>query len=353
MTTTNNHDTHQTISSYISGLEGGQDKFWHLVKLTEYIKTHAKEIYQQAPLKGKVITALFLNPSLRTRTSLESGVFKLGGHLNVLNVGGGNGTWGVEFQKGVVMNQDKAEHIIEAAGVLSSYSDLLAMRSFASMQNFELDMQDQAILALRRYAKVPVLSLESACYHPCQSLADAVTLKSYLGDTQKKKFTLAWSPHPKMCGVAVPHSALLAAARLGMDITVAHPKGYELEHTIMQTVEQVAHDQGGTLAVSHDLHAACDQAEVVYAKAWGAPIDYGSIEQGIQRNQHYHDWTLSDRYFDVNQQAFMHCLPVRRGVVVSDHILDSSASLVQTQAENRLWTQMALLLDLLDCSPMS
>ena len=334
-------------NNYISGFEGGSERLNSLIDLAFQIKHNPTAFYQQAPLKGKVATALFLNPSLRTRTSMETALFRLGGHLNVLSVGGGNGTWGVEFEKGVKMDGTCAEHIIEAAGVLSTYSDLLAMRSFAQMQDFQKEMQDQAIRALAEYASVPVLSLESARYHPCQGLADVLTLKEYLGEPKGKNFTLAWAPHPKMCGVAVPHSALLAAARLGMNVRVAHPPGYELDPDVMAHATQLTQQNGSELSVSHSLSDGCADAHVVYAKAWGSPLDYGQTQRGIDRNQQYQDWTLTSRDFNLNHQAFMHCLPVRRGVVVSDEILDSSASLVQTQAGYRLWGQMALLIDLL------
>jgi N-acetylornithine carbamoyltransferase len=337
-------ETHQR---YISGFEGGADRLNSLIDLAFQIKHNPTSFYKRAPLKGKVATALFLNPSLRTRTSMETALFRLGGHLNVLSVGGGNGTWGVEFEKGVKMDGACAEHIIEAAGVLSTYSDLLAMRSFSQMQDFKKEMQDQSITALADYASVPVLSLESARYHPCQGLADVLTLKEHLGDPRGKNFTLAWAPHPKMCGVAVPHSALLAAARLGMNVKVAHPPGYELDTDVMAHAHELAHHHGCEISTSHSLSDGCADAHVVYAKAWGSPLDYGQTQSGIQRNQKYQDWTLTNRDFNIKTQAFMHCLPVRRGVVVSDEILDSSASLVQTQAGYRLWGQMALLIDLL------
>ena len=339
-----------SFKRYISGLEGGQSRFWALMDLASKIKQNPDSFYQQAPLKGKVMSALFLNPSLRTRTSMETALFRLGGHLNVLSVGGGNGTWGMEFEKGVKMDGDRAEHIIEAAGVLSSYSDALAMRSFSTMSDFEKDMQDQAILALADHADVPLLSLESARYHPCQGLADALTLKEYLVNPKGKRFTLAWAPHPKMCGVAVPHSALLAACRLGMQVTVAHPQGYELDPFVLDQAQQLADSEGGHITYSNDLTSACTGADVVYAKAWGSHLDYGSPQQGYTRNQKYAEWTLSRRDFNLQSQAFMHCLPVRRGVVVEDEILDSPASLVQTQAAYRLCGQMALLIHMLGSS---
>ena len=334
-------------NNYISGFEGGTHRLETLIDLAFQIKHNPTSFYQQAPLKGKVATALFLNPSLRTRTSMETALFRLGGHLNVLSVGGGNGTWGVEFEKGVKMDGACAEHIIEAAGVLSTYSDLLAMRSFAQMQDFQKEMQDQAINALAEYASVPVLSLESARYHPCQGLADVLTLKEYLGQPKGKNFTLAWAPHPKMCGVAVPHSAILAAARLGMNVKIAHPPGYELDESILLHAQQLTNEKGSDFSISHSLSEGCSDAHVVYAKAWGSPLDYGQNQKGLNRNQEYQDWTLTTKDFNLQTQAFMHCLPVRRGVVVSDDILDSPASLVQTQAGYRLWGQMALLIDLL------
>ncbi len=329
---------------YISGLEGGADYLQALLGLVQDLKTNAATLRETPLLPRRIMTALFLNPSLRTRTSMEAAMHKLGGHMVALSPG--TGSWGLEFSQGATMDGPFAEHIIEAAGALSSYSDILGMRAFASMQDFAKDMADQPIKELAKHAQVPVISLESAMWHPCQALADAVTLSEHLGKVKGKKFTLAWAKHPKMCGVAVPHSALVTAARLGMHVTLAHPEHYDLHPEVVGTARQLAHASGGSLHCTDKLDEACHDADVIYAKAWGAPCDYGDPETGNARNMSHHDWTIDETH--LGQAAFMHCLPIRRNVVATDAVLDGTQSLVQPQAGNRLWAQMALVLSMIN-----
>ena len=336
----------QLPNAMITGLEGGPTFFNEVLNLAASIKADPISFYEGQPLKHRVITGLFMNPSLRTRSSLESAIARLGGHF--IHIPAGQGSWKLEFNDHAVMNDDAAEHIKEAAGVLSSYSDLIGLRAFAQLKNFKSDMEDRFIRQLARYSNVPLLSLESAVYHPTQAFADALTMREELDKTQGKRFTLAWTTHPKMCGVAVPHSALMVAAQLGMNIQVAHPPGYELDQDVTQLAGKVARTQGGSLHFTHSLNEACKDANIIYAKAWGAPQDYGDTARGIARNARYSKWTIGLEHLLHNERArFMHCLPVRREVVVRSNVLDSSASLVQVQAANRQWVMMALLLKLL------
>lgn len=328
--------------SYVSGLEGGAAFHRELLALATLLKRLDRQaLTRRAPLFGKTFTGLFLNPSLRTRTSFEVGMNRLGGHMVTLSPGAD--AWAMEFGQGVVMDGGCAEHIIEAAGVLSGYTDLLGMRAFAAMRDFEAEMQDQAIRMLVAHSSAPVISLESAMWHPCQALADALTLKEHFGaKLAGKRFTLTWAKHPRMCGVAVPHSTLTMAARLGMHVTLAHPAGYDLHPDVIASATQLASESGGSLSFSDDIDQACDSADVVYAKAWGAPQDYGHPEMGCARNMNHAHWTVDVQKLGGAQ--FMHCLPIRRNVVATDGVLDGAQSLVQTQANNRLWAQMALLL---------
>lgn len=331
-------------SHYISGQEGGLEFFDAVLNLARELKTDPQGLWQQRPLAHKVLTALFMNPSLRTRTSMEVGMTRLGGHMVVLEPG--SGAWAMEYAQGAIMDAGRAEHIIEAAGVLSGYSDMLAMRAFSDMKDFEAEMKDEPIRELAKHSTVPVISLESAMWHPCQALADALTLREhYAKQTQSpagKKLTLTWAKHPKMCGVAVPHSTLMMAAQLGMHVTVAHPPEYALHPDVMQSVEHMTAHTGGSLTSTHDMKDACEDADVIYAKAWGAPCDYGHVQRGMERNMSHDSWRV-DRAM-LHDAHFMHCLPVRRNVVVTDEVLDGDRTLVQHQAHNRLWAQMALLL---------
>jgi N-acetylornithine carbamoyltransferase len=282
---------------------------------------------------------------------MESAMAKLGGHMIALQPGAGS--WGMSFgELDEVMDGAQAEHIKEAAGVLSSYADAIALRAFSDQVDFGLEMQDLAMWSLVEHASKPVISLESACFHPCQALADALTLTEQLGGSPRgKKFVLSWAPHPKLCGVAVPHSALLTAARLGMDVTLAVPEeAYMLAPAVLEKASQLAQASGGSLQVSDDPGAAAKGAQVIYAKAWGAPQDWGHpLEQGVARNQRHAGWMVDAQRMEAAAPGagFMHCLPVRRNVVVSSEVLDSSASWVQQQAANRLWAQQALLLQML------
>jgi N-acetylornithine carbamoyltransferase len=352
MYTNNDHDLSglalsQGIDQFITGFEGGEQTFSALVALALDIKANLPAYMAARPLAGKVLTSIFLNPSLRTRTSFEAAMAKLGGHMVTLTPG--TGSWGLEFDPDAIMDADKAEHIIEAAGVLSSYSDAIGLRAFSAMEDFEAEMEDMPIKALAAHAKVPVVSLESACHHPCQALADAITLHELFDSKpQGERFVLSWAWHPKMCGVAVPHSALLTAARLGMDVTLAHPEGYDLHAPVVSMASELASSNGGGLKISHDMDEACKGAKVIYAKAWGSALDYGDKSAGAARNARHSDWTVGTKHMAMGQDpAFMHCLPVRRGVVVEGAVLDSPASAVQQQAANRLWGQMALLLKMI------
>ncbi len=323
---------------YISGMEGGDEFLEAVLCLASALKAEVDELTGSEPLAGKILTALFMNPSLRTRTSFEVGMRRLGGHMIVLEPG--SSSWALEYARGAIMDQGCAEHIIEAAGVLSGYSDVIALRAFSAMQDFDEEMKDVPIRSLAAHASVPVISLESAMWHPCQALADALTLREL--STQKKSLTLTWTTHPRMCGVAVPHSTLLMATRLGLDVTLAHPEGYALHADVMEMARAQSERTGGSLTLSHDMDDACQGADLIYAKAWGAPCDYGDVVRGQERNASHSQWRVDEE--KLGDAHFMHCLPVRRNVVVTDAVLDGPRSLVQQQANNRLWAQMALLL---------
>ena len=332
---------------YLTGLEGGQPRFMELIDSARRLKREIATTARKQPLAGRTVLAVFANPSLRTRTSLEAGIQRLGGHMITLTPGAGS--WAIEWRPGVVMDGDAAEHVIEAAGVLSSYGHAIGLRAFGAQQDHAEDMLDRPVTSMATHATVPVINLESACYHPCQGLADAMTLDElFRGAARGQRFTLAWAWHPKTLGMAVPHSAMLSAARLGMHVTVAHPEGYDLHAPVVDEARKLAFAARGSLAVTQDLRAACRGAQVIYAKAWGAAGDYGDPAAGAARNAAHRDWTVSGEHMALGRDArFMHCLPVRRNVVVTDDVLDSPASVVQQQAANRMWTQMALLLRLL------
>ncbi|GAB5519818.1 MAG: N-acetylornithine carbamoyltransferase [Rhodothermales bacterium] len=295
---------------------------------------------------------LFFNASLRTRTSMELAGAHLGAHVTTLNIG--QGTWGFEWAPDVVMNGEAAEHIREAVGVLSRYYDALGVRVFASGTDYARDRADMLLHTFAEAASVPIINLESAFYHPCQALADASTILTLLDagaplDTVRQqvrgqRFVLSWAPHPKPLPMAVPNSALLMAARLGMNVTVARPEGFALDEGVMAQAQQYAAQYGTTVDESTDQAEACKGAHVVYAKAWGGQARYTDPAAEAEARAAQANWTISpDLMARTDDAAFMHCLPVRRGVVVADAVLDGPHAQHLLQAEFRLHAQKAIL----------
>jgi N-acetylornithine carbamoyltransferase len=280
-------------------------------------------------LAGKSIALLFFNSSLRTRSSFEVGIAQLGGHSSTLEVG--SGVWGLEFRNGAIMDADKPEHIKDAARVLSRYFDAICVRCFPGMKSLEEDLADPVITALAAHADVPVINLESCLYHPCQSMADMMTIRERFGRTDGVKVALAWAPHIKALPTAVPNSFAVAAAQFGCALTIVAPEGYDLPEPVMRRL--------GPVDVVHDQRALADQ-EVVYAKSWGSLASYG-----VPPDPSLRDWIV-DRA-TIGDALFMHCLPVRRNVEVADDVLDSPRNAAYDEAENRLHVQKEILLEAL------
>lgn len=292
---------------------------------------------------GRSIGLMFFNPSLRTRTSMELAAAQLGAYSTTLTPGAG--TWKFAFERGAVMDGDAAEHIHEAIGVLSRYYDALGVRVFASLTDYEQDRQEVLMRTILDAASVPVINLESAFYHPCQALADASTItRHFSGDPSSRRFALVWSYHPRALPMAVPNSALLQAARLGMDVVVARPDEYALDAGVMTEARRYAASHGKRIEETTDLDAAFDGAEVVYAKAWAGPLAYSSPDEEPSVRSRYRDWRVTaERMRRTNDGAFMHCLPVRRNVVVDDAVIDGPLAIHLLQAEFRLHAQKAIL----------
>ena len=296
-------------------------------------------------LVDKILGMVFFNPSLRTRASFEAVMARGGGSSIVLEVG--NGVWKLEDREGAVMDGDRAEHIKEAAPVLSRYVDMLAVRTFAGGADDELDHRDPVMNGFRRFCTVPTISMESAREHPCQGLADLMTARQAFGSTKGLPVTLAWAPHIKTLPKAVPNSFLLTAVAAGCDVRVAHPKGFELHPTVIAQAQALARASEGSVAVTNDLGQALDGTRVVYAKAWGPNTESG-LEPGAVKA--FPDWLCTPRHFDRARQdaIFMHCLPVRRNVEVSDGVLDGPWCRVVDEAENRFHVQRSLIQWLLE-----
>lgn len=294
------------------------------------------------PLTGKSVALVFFNPSLRTRASMQVGIYELGGNAVVLEPGGTS--WTIEYREGVVMNEDKTEHVAEFVRVLERYCAGIGVRTFAALKNWADERIDPVLNAFARYASVPIINLESAMHHPCQSLADMLTIREKLG-AGRKRVVLTWAWHPKPLPMAVPNSFVLAAAQMGHDVLIAHPPGYELDEELLETSRQVAAAAGGSLRTANNIDAAFTGAEVIYAKSWGGKQFYGNSEQDtITRAQYRRKWIVDSEKMDRTDSAiFMHCLPVRRNVIVTDAVIDSPSSVVIDEAENRLHVQKAVI----------
>lgn len=292
------------------------------------IELKADPLQAEAIGKGKNLVLLFFNPSLRTRLSTQKAGINLG--MSVINMNAGQG-WQLEFEDGKVMNMDKAEHIREAAAVVSQYADIIGIRTFPSLTDREKDYSDFILHQFMRYASVPIISLESAIRHPLQSLADLITIEEHK-QTARPKVVLSWAPHPRALPQAVSNSFLEWVNRTDAELIITHPAGYEL-------APQFTHG----IPITHDQNAAFAGADFVYTKNWSSFQDYGKI---LSQDT---DWMITpEKMALTNNGKFMHCLPVRRNVVVADGVLDSEASLVIEQANNRTYAAQAVLHEILE-----
>ncbi len=300
-------------------------------------------------LEKKVLAMVFMDPSLRTRTSFETAMFLHGGHGIVLEPG--KGSWILETEPGAVMDRDGVEHIVDAARVLGRYADALGVRSFPRGADWAVARRDDVLRSFARYCEKPVINLESARRHPCQALADALTLREKLGETAGKRFVLTWAWHPKALPTAVPASAALAAARLGMEIVIARPEGYELDPEDTALIRKTAQQAGGEFVhIIDDPDEATVGADAVYVKSWGSVKLFGKPQEEAAQRAGLRDWRLTPGRVKSTRGGsgiVMHCLPVRRNVEIDDAVLDGPNSVVVDQAENRLHAQRALLLELI------
>jgi len=294
------------------------------------------------PLDSKSIALVFFNPSLRTRASMQIGIYELGGNAVVLEPG--NTSWTLEHREGAVMDGDKTEHIAEFVRVLERYCVAIGVRTFAALKDWKDERTDPVLRAFAKYASVPIINLESAMHHPCQAMADMMTIREKLGNG-KKRVVLTWAWHPKPLPMAVPNSFALAAAQMGHNLVIAHPDGYNLDEALVADIKTLAESAGGNATVVNDVDAAFDDAEVIYAKSWGASRFYGNSEQDtVHRWQYRSKWIVDEQKMNRTKDAiFMHCLPVRRNVIVTDSVIDSPSSVIIDEAENRLHVQKAIL----------
>lgn len=299
-------------------------------------------------LERKVLAAIFLDPSLRTRSSMETAMFLHGGHALVLEPG--RGSWALETEDGAVMDGATVEHIKEAARVLARYADALAVRVFPRGTDWAVEREDRVIKDFARFSDKPVINLESSRRHPCQALADAMTLRERLGETRGKRFVLTWAWHPKALPTAVPASAAIAAARLGMEVVVTRPPGFDLDPEDLSLIGRIAGECGGSVELCDDIDAGVSGADAVYVKSWGSLQAFGRPEEERALREPFREWRLTERRQKRTRGGtgiVLHCLPVRRNVEIDDAVLDGPHAVVVDEAENRLHAQRALLLEIM------
>jgi N-succinyl-L-ornithine transcarbamylase len=271
--------------------------------------------------KNKTCLLIFFNNSLRTRLSTQKAAMNLGMHVIVLDVN--QGAWKLETERGVVMDGDKSEHLLEAIPVMGCYCDIIGVRSFATFQNRKDDYEEKILNQFIKYSGKPVFFMESATVHPLQSFADLITIEEYKRN-ERPKVVLSWAPHPKALPQAVPNSFAQWMNAADVDFVITHPEGYELDPRFV-----------GEARVEYDQMKAFEGADFIYAKNWSCPgvthpDDYGKV---LSMDM---SWTVDDRHMAVTNDAFfMHCLPVRRNMIVTDSVIESPNSLVIPEAANR------------------
>ena len=275
---------------------------------------------------GKTICLLFFNNSLRTRLSTQKAAMNLGMEVMVMNFGSEG--WQLEFEDGAIMDQGKSEHIKEAATVVSQFCDVVAIRAFASLTDKEKDEAELVLSGFVKYGTVPVVNLESSVGHPLQALADAITLDEHQ-TTKRPKVVLSWAPHPKALPHAVANSFIEMMQHQDAEFVITHPKGYELNTEITKTTK-----------IEYNQEKALKDADFVYVKNWSSYTDYGQVL--LQDS----NWMMTAAKLD--KAKFMHCLPVRRNVVVEDAVLDGEQSLVIEQANNRTFAAQIVLKKILE-----
>jgi len=310
----------------------------------KYNKGLITEWAKRTLLIGKSLGVIFFDPSLRTRVTFDLAMQQLGGHSIVLDVG--KGVWKIEHREKVVMDGDATEHLIEAAKVMSRYINGMAIRAFPEGKSWADDKLDPIINGFAKYATVPIISAESSVWHPCQGLADIMTIDDRLKGTKKEPIVITWAWHPKALPMAVPNSILMESAKFGMDVRLAHPPGWELDDDIMARARELSAAAGGSVRVYDNFEDALSGARVVYAKSWGSLKNYGKPEVEAAAKADLRDhWRVRMRHMErTDKGIFMHCLPTRRNVEVDGDVLDSPFNAAYDEAENRLHVQKAVLL---------
>lgn len=296
-------------------------------------------------LAGKTLGMLFFQPSLRTRVSFEVAMVQLGGHCINLS---SNDLYELEPQEQAVMDGPAEEHVKDAARTLSRYVDALGIRAAARVGTWERDRQELLLRSYARYASVPVINLETNLEHPCQAIADMMTMREHLSSIRGRKLTLLWCNHPEPKSLGPTHSILQVAAMMGMQVTLAHPLGFEVDAEVLERSKSLAGRHGGSVQVSNDMASAVNGTEVLYARSWGCTKHWDDAEREAMVKRSLQGWRVDESLMATTDNALlMHPLPVRRNVAATDAVLDGPRSAIYDQAANRTHVQKALLMQLL------
>ncbi len=291
----------------------------------EFKMNPLKNAYQG---KNKTLCMLFMNPSLRTRLSTQKAAYNLG--MNVININLNSDSWKLEMEDGTIMNLETQEHIKDAAKVISTYCDVIAIRSFPELKNRSIDGEEKMLNNFIKYADVPIISLESNTLHPLQSLTDMMVLTE-MKTIRKPKVVLTWAPHPKAVPQVVANSFAEWTNEMDVDFVITHPKGFELDEQFTQNA-----------TIEYNQDKALENADFVYVKSWTSTENYGQV------SDLHSDWTITKEKINLTDNAYvMHCLPVRRNVEVTDEVLDHPSSLIYHQVKLREFAAQAVLSEIL------
>jgi N-acetylornithine carbamoyltransferase len=288
-------------------------------------------------LPGFTLIMIFFSPSTRTRNSFEVGMTQLGGHAIFIDA---SKSW----------LGRKSETIKDTVKVLSRYADSLAVRIFPNITNWKYGASHQVLRDFEKYSSIPVINMEDDLYHPCQALADVMTLKEKFNKIKNKKFVLSWAYHPFPLPLSVPNSTILAMTRFGLDVTLAHPPNYDLDKKVIVQAKANSQQSGGNFEIINSVDEAYRDADVIYVKSWGSLKEYGNKKEEKKLRLPYRkSWICNDRLMDLTNKnsVFMHCMPIRRNIVATDSVCDGSHSIIYDQAENRLHAQKGLLASIL------
>lgn len=326
------------MNRFLDLADFSREQIVELLALAARLESHP----EPRALAGRILGLVFFNPSLRTLASFQAGMARLGGSSFVITPG--QGTWQLETRIGAVMNGAAAEHVREGLPVLASYCDALGIRAFAEGKDLAHDLAETLFGSMAEVIDKPLINLESAVNHPCQSLADWKTMDD-IATPRHGKFVLSWVYHPRALPLAVPAATVHMAAMRGMEVVVLRPDEFALPEPIMRKARLAAHSSGGSLRETADRADALDGAQIVYAKEWGSTAHYGNPELDAAARAPLAGWCVTPDWFarTADDCKLMHCLPVRRNVAVADAVLDSPRSIVQREAYNRMTAQMAVL----------